>query len=48
MKSIFLEGLQAAREIVADGGLSALDAIILEHEKGTLETAMVTPKVESR
>ena len=48
MKSLFLEGLQAARDLVADGGLAALDAIILEHEKGTLETTRATPVVESR
>jgi|APCry1669189599_1035237.scaffolds.fasta_scaffold20858_1 hypothetical protein len=36
-KAIFLEGLQAARELVTNKGLKALDDLIKEHEEGMFE-----------
>ena len=46
--SIFLEGLKTAREIVASNGIEALDALISEHEDGTIETTAVNPAMETR
>jgi hypothetical protein len=48
MKSIFLEGLTAARDLIKEKGIEALEALILEHEKGVIETAAVDPRVEIR
>lgn len=48
MQSIFLEGLKTARELVKDGDLTALDALISEHEQGIIETMSVRPSVETR
>jgi hypothetical protein len=46
MKSIFLEGLESAREIVQSKGLAALDELINELNK--VETADVKLKAETR
>jgi hypothetical protein len=46
MASIFLEGLQSAREIVQNKGIAALDELIDELNK--VETADVKLKVETR
>jgi hypothetical protein len=46
MKSIFLEGLESAREIVQNKGLAALDELINELNK--VETADVKLKAETR
>ena len=46
MKSIFLEGLESAREIVQNKGIAALDELISELNK--VETADVKLKVETR
>jgi phosphopantothenate synthetase len=48
MKSLFLEGLQSAREIVQNKGIAHLDSIIEELEQGTMETTAITPAMESR
>jgi hypothetical protein len=48
MKSLFLEGLKTARDLAKDGDLSKLDALIKEHEDGTIETAAINPAMESR
>ena len=48
MQSIFLEGLKAARALIKDGDISALDALIAEHESGTIETAAIRPVAEIR
>lgn len=48
MKSVFLEGLKTAREIVAVAGIEALDALIAEHEAGVFETARRVPAGETR
>ena len=49
MKSLFLEGLKTARGMIACGcSLNDLDALIAEHEKGTIETTAVAPIVETR
>jgi hypothetical protein len=45
--SYFLEGLKTARELVK-GDTTALDALIAEHESGTIETAAVRPNAETR
>lgn len=47
-KSIFLEGLKTAREIVAKKGLESLDRLIQEHEDNTIENTSVNPEMESR
>ena len=46
MASIFLEGLQSAREIVQNKGIAALDELIDELNK--VETADVKLKAETR
>lgn len=46
MKSIFLEGLESAREIVQNKGLAALDELISELKN--VETADKKLKVETR
>lgn len=48
MKSLFLEGLQSAREIVQNKGIAHLDRIIDELEKGTIETTTLAPEMETR
>jgi len=48
MKSLFLEGLQSAREIVQNKGIAHLDSIIEELEQTTIETTAITPAMESR
>ena len=35
MRSIFVEGLKTAREIVAKKGIEELDKLIAEHESGS-------------
>ena len=46
--SIFLEGLKTARELVASKGIEALDALISEHEDGSIETTAINPAMEIR
>ena len=46
MASIFLEGLQSAREIVQNKGIAALDELIDELSK--VETADIKLKAETR
>jgi len=48
MKSIFLEGLKSAREIVQNKGIAHLDSLIQELELGTIETTALTPEMETR
>lgn len=48
MKSFFLEGLQSAREIVQNKGLTALDELIKELEETYPENTSVTIKAETR
>ena len=48
MQSIFLEALKVARELVTTKGISSLDALIAEHEAGTIETAALAPVTETR
>jgi hypothetical protein len=48
MQSIFLEGLKTARALITNGDTSALDALIKEHEAGTIETAAIKPLAETR
>lgn len=48
MPSIFLEGLQSAREILKNKGLAALDDLINELENNEVETAAVQIKAETR
>ena len=48
MKSIFLEGLKSAREIVQNKGIQHLDSLIEELESGTIETTSLAPEMETR
>lgn len=48
MKSLFLEGLQSAREIVQNKGIAHLDSIIAELKAGTIKTTALAPEVETR
>jgi len=48
MKSLFLEGLQSAREIVQNKGIAHLDSIIAELEAATIETTAIAPEMETR
>lgn len=48
MASIFLEGLQSAREIIKNKGLAALDDLIAELEHNEVETAVAKIKAETR
>lgn len=48
MKSIFLEGLKSAREIVQNKGIQHLDSLIEELESGTIETTAIAPEMETR
>jgi hypothetical protein len=48
-RSIFLEGLKTARELIkCEGCTKELDALIAEHENGTIETTAVNPAMETR
>ena len=48
MKSIFLEGLKSAREIVQNKGIEHLDSLIAELEQGSIETTALAPTMEVR
>lgn len=48
MKSIFLEGLKSAREIVQNKGIQHLDSLIEELESGEIETTAIAPEMETR
>jgi hypothetical protein len=48
MKSIFLEGLKSAREIVQNKGIAHLDSLIQELDSGEIETTALTPEMETR
>lgn len=48
MPSIFLEGLQSAREIIKNKGLAALDDLIKELEHNEVETAAIKLEAETR
>jgi len=48
MKSLFLEGLQSAREIVQNKGIAHLDSIIAELEGEKIETTALSLEVETR
>jgi len=48
MRSIFLEGLITARDLVKNKGIDALEALILDHEAGKIETMALLPEVETR
>lgn len=48
MKSLFLEGLISARDIVKSKGIDALEALIAEHQSYTIETTAIAPRVETR
>jgi hypothetical protein len=48
MKSIFLEGLKSAREIVQNKGIEHLDRLIDELEQGSIETTALAPTMETR
>jgi hypothetical protein len=48
MKSLFLEGLQSAREIMQNKGIAHLDSIIAELESGSIQTTAISLDVETR
>lgn len=48
MKSLFLEGLESAREIIQNKGIAHLDSIIAELKNNQIETATITPDMETR
>jgi hypothetical protein len=48
MKSIFLEGLKSAREIMQNKGIEHLDSLINELESSTIETTSLAPEMEKR
>lgn len=48
MKSLFLEGLISALEIVKSKGIDALETLIEEHKAYTIETTAVDPRMETR
>jgi hypothetical protein len=48
MKSIFLEGLKSAREIMQNKGIEHLDSLIQELESGEIETTALAPEMETR
>jgi hypothetical protein len=48
MKSLFLEGMQSAREIIQNKGIVHLDQIIKELESDSIETTALDPEVETR
>ena len=48
MQSLFLEGLQSAREIVQNKGIAYLDRLISELESVKIETTSIAPEMEVR
>jgi hypothetical protein len=48
MKSIFLEGLKSAREIMQNKGIEHLDSLINELESSTIETTALNPEMKTR
>ena len=49
MKSLFVDGLKAARDLVQCGcGVEEINALIATHEADALETASVLPDLETR
>lgn len=48
MKSLFLEGLISARDLVKAKGLDALEALIEEHQTYSIETTALAPEMEKR
>ena len=48
LKSIFLEGLKTARQIIVQDGIEKLDDLIAEHELGTIETTALNVRAETR
>lgn len=48
MKSVFLEGLESAREIVQNKGIAALDDLINELKSAGTDNARVNIQVETR
>lgn len=48
MKSLFLEGLISARDLVKAKGLDALEALIEEHQAYAIETTAIAPEMEQR
>lgn len=48
MKSLFLEGLVAARDLVKEKGLDGLESLIKEHQDGVIETTAVVVEAEKR
>lgn len=48
MKSLFFEGLVAARDLVKEKGLDGLESLIKEHQDGVIETTAVVVEAEKR
>ena len=48
MKSLFLEGLESAREIIQNKGIEHLDSIIAELKNNQIENAILAPVMETR
>jgi len=48
LRSIFLEGLESARELVQNKGIAALDSLISELKSAQPETTSVTIDAEKR
>ena len=48
MKSLFLEGLVSALEIVKSKGINALESLIEEHQQYQIETTAIEIKPEIR
>lgn len=48
MKSLFLEGLESALEIVQNKGIVHLESIINELKSGTIEKSVAQLEVETR
>ena len=48
MRSIFLEGLESARELIQNKGIEALDSLITELKSVQIETTSVTVDAEKR
>lgn len=48
MKSLFLEGLISARDLVKAKGLDALEALIEEHQTYSIENTAIAPEMEKR
>ena len=47
MRSIFLEGLKTARDIIIDDGLASLNKLIAEHESGGFEQVTTTTVIHT-